>query len=557
MNLVSDPRNCPFVGLEPFEVTHAEYFFGRRQDSKIIADHVLSRPVTVLYGPSGVGKSSILNVGLPAVLKETGRWIIASLRDWQDLQGLERRTIDAVLDGLPQRPRRPTNRLRLLPLVAWATSTTRSPVLLILDQFEEYFLYRNPDRMREIETAVGDIVSRKNLPLHLLITLRDDALHELDQLRTFFPGILDTTIKLGHLSDAAVRDAICSPIEVYNRKFRENAEPIRIEDGLVSTLIKELKATESGLGRGRSVVGQERRVIELPYLQLALMKLWEIEGGSAATTLRTSTLTDPRRLGGVRQIARAHVNAVMGSLSPDEQSLCARIFDRLVTGIGSKIAYPTAALASPEISGRNISEDAIKAVLHKLTGREARILKDVVTGGLEGFEIFHDVLGVPVLEWKRSLEEEHEVTLAAQREQEAARKRFLLTVSALSVFITLAAGVLVFVPNAVSYVFSSIRIPVLSYSVVAYSAAAMGSIAVELTAMIRDIAENEGRLPARYRRWVYPVFRAFLALVVAGPMAIVLDARSTVFALYVGACSPVLFDRFAAPTRIPRRRSRK
>jgi ABC-type phosphate transport system ATPase subunit len=66
----ADPKECPYVGLDPFDTAHADYFFGRRRESKIIADHVLARPVTVLYGPSGVGKSSILNVGLPRMLDE-------------------------------------------------------------------------------------------------------------------------------------------------------------------------------------------------------------------------------------------------------------------------------------------------------------------------------------------------------------------------------------------------------------------------------------------------------------------------------------------------------
>lgn len=108
MNAPADPKECPYVGLDPFESTHADYFFGRRRESKIIADHVLARPVTVLYGPSGVGKSSILNVGLPSALEQIaeanreefdpsqpdsaaaaapaadGGFLIRRLRMWQD-----------------------------------------------------------------------------------------------------------------------------------------------------------------------------------------------------------------------------------------------------------------------------------------------------------------------------------------------------------------------------------------------------------------------------------------------------------------------------------------
>jgi hypothetical protein len=109
VSAAADPIACPYVGLDPFESAHAAYFFGRGRESKIIADHVIARPVTVLYGPSGVGKSSILNVGLPAALAQIAQayrdedeadsedassrpdgFIIRWQRNWQDPAEAER-----------------------------------------------------------------------------------------------------------------------------------------------------------------------------------------------------------------------------------------------------------------------------------------------------------------------------------------------------------------------------------------------------------------------------------------------------------------------------------
>jgi formylglycine-generating enzyme required for sulfatase activity len=408
-----DPRDCPYVGLDPFDSAHADYFFGRRRESKIIADHVLTRPVTVLYGPSGVGKSSILNVGLPAALKQfadtereeeaevgqpevgtaaaegiDGDFTIRRLRDWQD----------------------PAKAEELLS--TWAAETASRPILVILDQFEEYFLYRDRTRMQGLDRALDNVAARRDPPLHLLFGIRDDALHQLDQLRAFIPGILETTIELRGLNDGGVREAILGPIERYNESFRQ-VTPITVEDALVATLIRQLKEADNAFGRGPVIPGAERR-IELPYLQLALTKLWTAEGGAAATAMREVTLI--HQLGGVGRIVRDHVNGVMGHLNTREQVLCARMFDRLVNAIGGKIAYPTVALANAEVVGPNVTEGEVEAVLNKLTPKDARILKPVMTGGLPGFEIFHDVLGLPVLEWKRDQE-------FAAREKEAAVAR--------------------------------------------------------------------------------------------------------------------------------------
>jgi hypothetical protein len=418
MSAPADPIECPYVGLEPFEADHADYFFGRGQD-KVVVDHVLARPLTVLYGPSGIGKSSILNVGIPAALPRdrNGReWIIVRLREWQDPGRLERLAVDTLLAELSRRPVRAAGRLRFAPLVAWAIRATGRPVLLILDQFEEYFLYRDRDRMRPLETVVGNLVARRDLRLHVLVAVRDDALHQLDQLRAFVPGILDTTIELGRLSDAGVEEAIRGPVARYNAKHRPNY-PVTVEDRLVATLIRQLKEAEAGLGKG-IVPAPEGRRIELPYLQIALTKLWEAESRLRPMALRESTLTDKSRLGGVGQIVRNHVNTVMDRLAPEERDLCARMFDRLVTAVGSKIAYPMEALADPEIVGPSVSRGQVLAVLNELTLKGARILKPVTTAGLPGFEIFHDVLGLPVLEWKQAFRVAKEVE---QREAEQRR----------------------------------------------------------------------------------------------------------------------------------------
>jgi hypothetical protein len=401
MIMGGDPKECPYVGLEPFESRHRRYFFGRDRDIRIIADHVLARPVVVLYGPSGVGKSSVLNVGLTSELPRLSGWTIVRLRDWQDQTRLEALAVAELLRELPDKPRRPSQRLRFAPLILWGSRRTRRPILLILDQFEEYFLYRDPQVTREAELALATLLERSDIPVHILISLRDDALHNLDMLRGVIPGILDTTVQLGHLRDSDVEEAIRKPIARYNDDYRRDGKPIVIEDGLAATLIRQLKEAETGFGKGRAVTAAERR-IELPYLQLALTKLWEAEGGMNATVLHEATLSAPDKLGGVQKIVRSHVNSVMSSLTDKEQELCARIFDRLVTGIGSKVAYPTDALAAEEVVGPGIAPDTVAAVLQKLTPKEARILKPVTTAGMPAFEVFHDVLGLPVLEWKRT-----------------------------------------------------------------------------------------------------------------------------------------------------------
>ena len=62
--VVSPPS--PYKGLAAFDDTDLDalFFFGRERDTEIIAANAMASRFTVLYGPLGVGKSSVLRAGV-------------------------------------------------------------------------------------------------------------------------------------------------------------------------------------------------------------------------------------------------------------------------------------------------------------------------------------------------------------------------------------------------------------------------------------------------------------------------------------------------------------
>src|SRR4029453_5877168 len=54
----------PFKGLSPYDEDDARFFFGREKAQRIIRANLLAYPLTVLYGATGVGKSSVLRAGV-------------------------------------------------------------------------------------------------------------------------------------------------------------------------------------------------------------------------------------------------------------------------------------------------------------------------------------------------------------------------------------------------------------------------------------------------------------------------------------------------------------
>ena len=404
MKATESPGRGPYVGLVPFGVEQADYFFGRASESEVIAHNVLARPMTVLFGASGVGKSSVLNVGLPEALR--GLEIdarIALRREWDKADELDwvKELSERIDSGSEQAD-------------SGREESLGERFILVLDQFEEFLFYATSKRARDFAKALARLVARRDVEVHVLFSLRDYGLHRLEAIRSELPHLLEATLELRHLDEVGVREAIEQPLKAWNERHETT---IKLDPDFADTLIGQLRAADK-LGRGASA-----GAIELSYLQLVLQRIWDYEQKdqkAGLRQLRTSTLTT--QLKGVGGIARAHVDEVLGRLSPQDQALCSTLVDRLITPSGGKVLYAATDLARVS-KARPGRMEAVAAML--ATGKN-RLLREVPLPGstdLRGYEIQHDILAKPFLDW-----------LAERQRAEAVRRRYTLSAVRFLVF---------------------------------------------------------------------------------------------------------------------------
>jgi hypothetical protein len=179
---------------------------------------------------------------------------------------------------------------------------------------------------------------------------------------------------------------------------------VRIEDRLVEGVLEQVRARRVLCGdAGHRTAALEvnpapaNQRVETPYLQLVMTRLWEEERREDSRVLRADTL---ERLGGAEKIVSSHLDDALSSLTPQETEAAAMVFNHLVTPSRTKIAHSVPDLANYA----NVSSDALSPLLQKLSAGQNRILTPVAPApdqpALVRYQILHDILAAPVLEWR-------------------------------------------------------------------------------------------------------------------------------------------------------------
>jgi WD40 repeat protein len=425
------PAQKPYIGLRAFEVDEWDRFFGRSTWTRIVVGNLVASRLTLLYGESGVGKTSLLQAGVEHELRQSTangggrsrrtRLTPVVFRTWQGdpVAPLIARVWEcAATDGEP-----PKTLAKALRAVAEANSCR---VVLILDQFEEYLLYHgNREGPASLPAQLARMLDEPRLPAAALISIREDALSRLDPFKRAIPRLFDNLLHLERVEQASAAEAITGPIDWYNAR-RSNGEPVEIEEPLVEKILG-LTAADGDHAAGEPTV-------EFAYLQLVLERLWK-EARKEKTSRLGPDLLD-RIPGGAVEIVRDHVRDAVKNLANEDRDLAAEVFRYLVAPSGGKYAYAVDDLAFQT----GAETDRLDRLLDALSSPEVRILRSVGvpnTRGAEarGVEIYHDKFAGPILDWRaehlelrareRARSEERERARAEAEEAELRRKRRL------------------------------------------------------------------------------------------------------------------------------------
>lgn len=404
---------------------------------QIITSHLQASRLSVLSGAKALGKSRVLRA-ISDTLEEA-----TIFRSWKNDPTVDLiQQIAVFLKALCPSMPEPESRTSLLELLTqWTEYSAREkrtdPLLIILDQFEEFFQYQPPDMSPgSFVDQFSQAVNAPHLsPVHFLVAIRDEASHLLKHFADRIPNIFDHLLQITQPGKNPTITDLVHPITEPIQQSTSQA--IDIQPQLVEEVLDQISPlslsnlVEAAPDRIPYLGCQQTVEIEAPLLQLVMKRIWEAERQHDSHCLRLETL---EHLGGVKKIVETHVNQAMESLSSKQQAIVAEVFRYLVTPSGTKCAYNVDDLLT-NLTEKTEENTACKTtdlttelvdLLEILANTSHRIVRPVPSERRR-YEIFHDVLAQPIRDWRRRYleDQKHSKELAEELQKEAQRHKQL------------------------------------------------------------------------------------------------------------------------------------
>lgn len=306
----------PYKFLQHYGLDDRDIFFGREKETEILVSDIVLGRLVVLFARTGTGKTSLINAGVrPRLLERDYETSFVRVREdpvksarleltSQFDHRLVGDTFAAQLENL-------SNRLD-------------NPLVIFFDQFEEFFIYVGGDSEtgRQFISDIGRLYKNKQSEVHIVFSMREEFLHEMDHFREEVPTIFhkDSALRLRGFDEEQARDAIKLPAGHFD---------CEIEDALISRLIKDLFECNTGRHTGAE--------IEPTQLQIVCDTLWQARTGNKIT------LDDYFDLGGgdkqniAQRILDGRLEKEFEKIQQDEQlKLLERILPKLCTEQNTK-----------------------------------------------------------------------------------------------------------------------------------------------------------------------------------------------------------------------------
>ncbi|MDJ0710651.1 MAG: hypothetical protein QNJ14_09685 [Woeseiaceae bacterium] len=400
-----------FPGLRPFTEAESSIFFGRETEVRAIRLSSTINPITLCYGQSGAGKSSIISCGLIPYLNAKGI-VVARLRasrtdssasvqgaflpcesgpeptlfslpcDMQDTENTSKMFSERIAEALDE---------HLNSEGAVAEGLKSPTVVLVFDQFEEIFIKFDSAQRKVVLNFLTDQLSTRNElsssqvnpeQVNLLLALRSEYVGHLAALTEYLPGVFDSLIHIHTMPSARAAEVIRQTIRLP-RSFNHNGAAIELDSD--SFEVSE-KAIELWVEECKTNTDDDG--VNLLLLQAIGGSIISKINSHRDAAKETDGFLDREF---IKDSKRNIVNRMLKSSFEGRISRPRKLLQEMLTGDGKRRILRDGELRKKaerivKWSRENSGEDLVNGVLKSNLIREERLFSDI------RYEISHDFI---------------------------------------------------------------------------------------------------------------------------------------------------------------------
>ena len=308
-------RNAPpYQFLSAYTARDRLRFRGRQTEIRQVLDRIGASPLLVLYGKSGIGKTSLIAAGVIPQLIEDGAMAV-HISEYthpiaQTLRG-------ALKQSQEQVPLQLADDASLAEIIAALKEATGGTLVLVLDQFENLLNGSIPEAQAamQIKAVAEAHRATDDLYLRLILVTRDSEFVSLTELKDTFPDVFRSFLELESLSWDQALAAVVEPNDYVER-------PIHYEEGFVEEYLLPELIRLSDLG--------EKRTIYPPHLQIVCHQLYNLAVADQVRVVGKRFYLEDAK--GAQGLFYSYLDETLKTQLADQRELAWKVLVRIAAG---------------------------------------------------------------------------------------------------------------------------------------------------------------------------------------------------------------------------------
>ncbi len=251
-------NDSPFKMLDSYKENDYDHFFGREKETAQLYNAVFASNLTLLYGASGTGKTSLIDCGLRNSFYETD-WLPVFIRRGNDINKSLENALHLESKRYKKDKKEALASLSVRERVAILYRDYFRPVYLIFDQFEELFISGREDEQVQFYQTIMALLE-SGLQAKVILIFREEWIAYLHDFERYVPALFDNRLRIEKMTQVQLLEVIEGTIDYAKIEVKENPIAADSSASVSEAVLENL--------RGKS------KEIELANLQIYLDRLY-------------------------------------------------------------------------------------------------------------------------------------------------------------------------------------------------------------------------------------------------------------------------------------------